>query len=61
LELNTAHQLLVCADVNLLGEHVAILTEGTLAVLDANKETGLAINREKMKNSTNELSLVFIC
>jgi hypothetical protein len=46
LELNETQQFLVCADVNLLGENENIMRKNTGAVLDANKELGLDLNRE---------------
>jgi hypothetical protein len=50
LELNRAHQLLVCADNDkLLGKDTNIIKKNTTALLNASKEVGIEVNTEKTK------------
>jgi hypothetical protein len=49
LELNGAHQLLVYADVNLLGDSVSTIKENRETLLGAGRNIGLEINAEKTK------------
>jgi hypothetical protein len=49
LKLNGTHQLLVYANVNILGESIHNKRENTEALVIANKEIGLEVNAEKTK------------
>ena len=49
LELNGKHQLLVYADVNMLGEDLQTIRENIEIFIKVSKETGLEINSEKSK------------
>jgi hypothetical protein len=50
LKSNATHQLLVYTDdVNLLGDKINTMKKNTEAVIDASKEVGLELNRQKTK------------
>jgi uncharacterized protein YxeA len=49
LELNGTHQLIVCADVNLLSKNKNIIKKNTQALLDANKEVSLEVDTENIR------------
>jgi hypothetical protein len=46
LKLNGTHQLLVYADVNLLGDNIDTIKRNTRTIIDAGKEVGLEVNSE---------------
>jgi hypothetical protein len=47
-KLNGTHQLLVCVDINLLGDNIDTIKK-TEALIDASKELSLEVNTEKTK------------
>jgi hypothetical protein len=49
LELDGTHQLLVYADVNLLGDSVNTIKENSETLLETCRDIGLEINSEKTK------------
>ena len=49
LKLNDTHQLLVYADVNILGGSVHTVKENAEALVVASKEIGLEVNADKTK------------
>jgi hypothetical protein len=48
LKLNCMHQLLVYADVNILGISIHTIRKNTDALVVASKETGLEVNADKL-------------
>jgi hypothetical protein len=49
LKLNGTHQLLVYADVNLLGDNLDTIRKDTQTLIYASKEVGLEVNTKKTK------------
>ena len=49
MKLNDTHQLLVYAEVNMLGGSVHTVKENTEALVVTNKEFGLEVNADKTK------------
>ncbi|KAJ4428911.1 hypothetical protein ANN_25905 [Periplaneta americana] len=59
LKLNRSHQVLVYTDdVNTLGENPQTIRENTGILLEANKQIGLEVNPEKIKNDKENLFLL---
>jgi hypothetical protein len=50
LKLNGTHQLLVYADVNIMGRSIHTVKKNKEALVVTTKETGLEVNAEKTKN-----------
>jgi hypothetical protein len=49
LELQRTHQLLVYANINLLGDSINTIKKNTQTLLEASRDVGLEINVEKTK------------
>jgi hypothetical protein len=49
LKLNGTHQLLVCADINLLEDNIGTINKITETLFDTSKEVVLEVNADKTK------------
>jgi hypothetical protein len=52
LKLNGIHQLVVYADMNLLGDNIDAMKKNTETLIEASKGAGLEVNTEKTNKST---------